>query len=77
MAKLADARDLKSRVLNGTYRFNSGSGHQSFVQAGTNVEETARLRFDATGVGLLGATQVRAALRRKGRTAIRIPHGWC
>jgi hypothetical protein len=28
MAKLADARDLKSRVLNRTYRFNSGSGHQ-------------------------------------------------
>jgi hypothetical protein len=39
MAKLADARDLKSRVLNRTYRFNSGSGHQSFVQAGTNVEK--------------------------------------
>jgi hypothetical protein len=29
VAKLADARDLKSRVLNRTYRFNSGPGHQS------------------------------------------------
>jgi hypothetical protein len=29
MAKLADARDLKSRVPNRTYRFNSGSGHQN------------------------------------------------
>jgi hypothetical protein len=28
VAKLADARDLKSRVLNRTYRFNSGPGHQ-------------------------------------------------
>src|SRR5271169_2827115 len=28
VAKLADARDLKSRVLNGTCRFNSGPGHQ-------------------------------------------------
>src|ERR1700756_5377388 len=27
VAKLADARDLKSRVLNRTYRFNSGPGH--------------------------------------------------
>jgi hypothetical protein len=67
MAKLADARDLKSRVLNRTYRFNSGSGHQSFVQAGTNVEKTTRPRFEATGVGRLGATQVRTALPRKGR----------
>src|SRR5438309_5756034 len=29
VAKLADARDLKSRVLNRTYRFNSGPGHQT------------------------------------------------
>jgi hypothetical protein len=28
VAKLADARDLKSRVPKGTYRFNSGPGHQ-------------------------------------------------
>ena len=28
VAKLADARDLKSRVARGTYRFNSGPGHQ-------------------------------------------------
>ena len=28
VAKLADARDLKSRVLKGTYRFNSDPGHQ-------------------------------------------------
>src|SRR5437764_9272911 len=27
VAKLADARDLKSRVPKGTYRFNSGPGH--------------------------------------------------
>ena len=30
VAKLADARDLKSRVLNRTYRFNSGPGHHIF-----------------------------------------------
>src|SRR6266700_645947 len=29
VAKLADARDLKSRVPKGTYRFNSGPGHQA------------------------------------------------
>ena len=28
VAKLADARDLKSRVPKGTYRFDSGPGHQ-------------------------------------------------
>ena len=28
VAKLADARDLKSRVLKGTYRFDSDPGHQ-------------------------------------------------
>ena len=28
VAKLADARDLKSRVPRGTYRFDSGPGHQ-------------------------------------------------
>src|SRR5712691_8098563 len=28
VAKLADARDLKSRVPKGTYRFNSDPGHQ-------------------------------------------------
>ena len=27
VAKLADARDLKSRVPKGTYRFDSGPGH--------------------------------------------------
>ena len=27
VAKLADARDLKSRVSKETYRFNSGPGH--------------------------------------------------
>ena len=27
VAKLADARDLKSRVPNRTYRFDSGPGH--------------------------------------------------
>jgi hypothetical protein len=30
VAKLADARDLKSRVSKETYRFNSGPGHQEF-----------------------------------------------
>src|SRR5437879_13844478 len=29
VAKLADARDLKSRVPKGTYRFDSGPGHQA------------------------------------------------
>jgi hypothetical protein len=29
VAKLADARDLKSRVPKGTYRFNSDPGHHS------------------------------------------------
>src|SRR6476660_1966469 len=29
VAKLADARDLKSRVLKGTYRFDSGPGHHA------------------------------------------------
>src|SRR5438046_9894222 len=29
VAKLADARDLKSRVPKGTYRFNSGPGHHA------------------------------------------------
>jgi hypothetical protein len=29
VAKLADARDLKSRVSKETYRFNSGPGHHS------------------------------------------------
>src|SRR5689334_23215373 len=29
VAKLADARDLKSRVSKETYRFNSGPGHQN------------------------------------------------
>jgi hypothetical protein len=29
VAKLADARDLKSRVPKGTYRFDSGPGHHS------------------------------------------------
>src|SRR5205807_7837446 len=32
VAKLADARDLKSRVPKGTYRFNSGPGHHAFIQ---------------------------------------------
>ena len=32
VAKLADARDLKSRVPKGTYRFDSGPGHQLFPQ---------------------------------------------
>src|SRR5437867_4643534 len=31
VAKLADARDLKSRVPRGTYRFDSGPGHHSRV----------------------------------------------
>ena len=31
MAKLADARDLKSRVPNRTYRFDSGSGHHVYI----------------------------------------------
>src|SRR5438093_11976717 len=31
VAKLADARDLKSRVPRGTYRFDSGPGHQGLV----------------------------------------------
>src|SRR6185312_6240046 len=34
VAKLADARDLKSRVPRGTYRFDSGPGHQ-LTHAGT------------------------------------------
>ena len=29
-AKLADARDLKSRVSKETYRFNSGPGHHDY-----------------------------------------------
>src|SRR5947207_2158785 len=29
VAKLADARDLKSRVPKGTYRFDSGPGHHN------------------------------------------------
>ena len=33
MAKLADARDLKSRVQKGTYRFDSGPGHQVTLAA--------------------------------------------
>jgi hypothetical protein len=32
VAKLADARDLKSRVPKGTYRFNSGPGHHRHYQ---------------------------------------------
>src|SRR5213595_34701 len=32
VAKLADARDLKSRVPKGTYRFNSGPGHQASLR---------------------------------------------
>ena len=31
VAKLADARDLKSRVSKETYRFNSGPGHQDLM----------------------------------------------
>src|SRR5213080_2348249 len=31
VAKLADARDLKSRVPKGTYRFDYGPGHQGLV----------------------------------------------
>ena len=31
VAKLADARDLKSRVPKGTYRFDSGPGHHGEV----------------------------------------------
>src|SRR5579872_130409 len=31
VAKLADARDLKSRVSKETYRFNSGPGHHSIL----------------------------------------------
>jgi hypothetical protein len=30
VAKLADARDLKSRVSKETYRFNSGPGHHIY-----------------------------------------------
>jgi hypothetical protein len=38
VAKLADARDLKSRVPKGTYRFNSGPGHHAF-QLTTDVTD--------------------------------------
>jgi hypothetical protein len=34
VAKLADARDLKSRVPKGTYRFDSGPGHQDLLGVG-------------------------------------------
>ena len=35
VAKLADARDLKSRVSKETYRFDSGPGHHPFNQLQT------------------------------------------
>ena len=35
VAKLADARDLKSRVSKETYRFNSGPGHQTIAPSTT------------------------------------------
>src|SRR5437588_12411211 len=39
VAKLADARDLKSRVPKGTYRFDSGPGHQeTHTSSSTSVE---------------------------------------
>ena len=33
VAKLADARDLKSRVPKATYRFDSGPGHQKALNS--------------------------------------------
>ena len=57
MAKLADARDLKSRVLNRTYRFNSGPGHhelQPFVSLRfvCSLRRAAFLKVLSTGNGL-------------------------
>jgi hypothetical protein len=44
VAKLADARDLKSRVSKETYRFNSGPGHQriSLVKMSSRAEAAPR-----------------------------------
>ena len=47
VAKLADARDLKSRVPKGTYRFNSGPGHQTSHHYPPGMANAGQLASDA------------------------------
>jgi hypothetical protein len=49
VAKLADARDLKSRVSKETYRFDSGPGHHLSLAVPSHFTVTLPLHASTSG----------------------------
>ena len=54
VAKLADARDLKSRVSKETYRFNSGPGHHLTLAVPVTSLHLRAAGFGGRQLGFVG-----------------------